>query len=76
MKIIRPKFHFIGIQIKSLDIFKEFAYHLDYMEAIVGIHNCEIKLENIFVCPEIDWAELKNSTPMEKLLHKLIKRLN
>jgi hypothetical protein len=76
MKILRPCFHFHGIQIKSEEVFRNFAYHLSEMEAIAGIHCCTISLEDIFVCPEIgiDNEDFVVNTPMESLLVDLIRK--
>lgn len=74
VEILRPCMHFHGIQIKSLGIFKKFAHHLDAIEEIAGIHSCCISLEDIFVCPDIDWNDLlvDDMTAMESLLYNLI----
>lgn len=77
MTILRPCLHFHGIQIKSDECFRRFAKAVDEIEALTGICECTISLEDIFVCPEIgideDWFQ--PLTPMEDLLMKLIRRL-
>lgn len=80
MEIVRPCLHFHGIQIKSLDVFRKFAHHLDAIEELVGIHSCTISLEDVFICPDINWTFITDDivpmSPMEKLLYGLIKELN
>jgi hypothetical protein len=74
MKIRRTLLSFVGIQIKSEEIFKEFAKSVDIIEEKCGIHSCTIRLKDIFFCPDIDVDQCKN-TPMERLLIGLIGRL-
>lgn len=76
MEILRPCLHFHGIQIKSIEAFGRFAAHVDAIEETVGIRACTISLEEIFVCPDIVWPDIKEMTPMEKLLFKLIAQLS
>lgn len=80
MKILRPCLHFHGIQIKSLDTFQAFARAVTAIEELTGIHETTISLEDIFVCPDINWTLLTDDvipmTPMEKLLHELIMSMN
>lgn len=79
MEILRPCLHFHGIQFKSLEAFKSFAHHLDAIEETVGIHSVTISMEDIFVCPDINWTLLTDDivpmSPMEKLLYGLISEL-
>jgi hypothetical protein len=79
MEVLRPCLHFHGIQFKSLKAFKSFARHLGAIEETVGIHSVTISMEDIFVCPDIDWKCLFNekdsATPMEQLLYGLIVEL-
>jgi len=78
MKVLRSCIHFHGIQIKSDKIFRDFAFHLDEIESIVGIHNVVISLEDIFVCPDIgiDNDDFVINTPMERLLVGLIRQMS
>jgi hypothetical protein len=75
MEILRPCLHFHGIQIKSEDTFRRFAMHLENIEVLVGIHSVTISLEDIFVCPEINFSGIEAPTAMEKLLIGLIESL-
>lgn len=76
MTILRPCFHFHGIQFKSPESIRYFAYYLDKMESLVGIMECTISFEDIFVCPDIGiGSTFTPETPMEELLVDLIKQL-
>lgn len=56
-----------NLQVKSLEKAKKLAKALEIIEEECGIHEVEISIEGLFVCPWIDLGRLK-STGMEKLL--------
>jgi hypothetical protein len=74
VNITRPLLSFTGIQIKSEETFHRFAASVQEIEQVAGIHEVRIELRNIFFCP---WINMDNcqSTPMERLLIGLVKRL-
>lgn len=69
--------HFEGCQIKSKEKFRLFCQLLDTLEKEIGIHEVEISLKDIFICPDIDLTEFSNSdVPMEKIIGGLAIRLH
>ena len=76
MKVLRPCLHFHGIQIKSADCFRKFAAAVNEIETLVGIHSCNISMEEIFVCPDMRIEELETSTPTELLLKNMICKMD
>lgn len=75
IRVLRPCLHFHGIQIKSEDCFRKFAAAVDEIEGLVGIHSSRVRMEEIFVCPDIDLDKIPDQSPMEILLIGLIKQL-
>lgn len=80
MEVLRPCLHFHGIQIKSDVVFARFAACVSEIEQLVGIHSVTISMEDIFVCPDIDFEAMKDGlaklSPMETLLIDLIERMD
>lgn len=74
MRIRRSRICLSAIQIKSLEKAKVMAAALNTLEEECGIHEVEIRIEDVFICPWVDLDKL-NATPMEKLLSGLLKRL-
>ena len=70
MKIKRGKISLENLQVKSLDKAKKLAAALNVIEEECGIHEVEIAINGLFVCPWIEIEKL-NDTPMEKLLKDL-----
>lgn len=75
MKVSRPFIHLQGIQIKSLEKARDLAAALGVIETECGIHEVEISLKDIFICPWIDLS-LLNRGPMEELLQGLLMKLD
>ena len=75
MRIKRGKITLDALQIKSLEKAKKLAQALNIIEEECGIHEVEIELKGIFICPWIDIDKL-NKTPMEKLLRDIINKRN
>ena len=65
---------FRKLQFKSLESLQKFCYGLNIIEETNGIHECEIYMENCFICPWINLHEL-NRTEMECLIQKLIREI-
>jgi hypothetical protein len=74
MKIKRPLISFSGIQIKSEECFHKFAFAVQTIEELTGIHSVDIELRDVFFCPWID-IEKCRETHMERLLMGLIEKL-
>lgn len=74
MKIKRPHIILDGIQIKSVEAFKQLAAAVNVIEEQCGIHETEITIKDIFFCPWID-VEQCRETHMERLLIGCILRL-
>lgn len=70
MKVKRNKIILRNIQVKSLSKARKLAKALDIIEEECGIHEVEIEIEGIFICPWIELHKL-NKTGMEKLLADL-----
>ncbi len=60
-----------GMQVKSLDKARKLAKALDIIEVECGIKSVRITVEDMFVCPGIDFSRF-GKTPMEKLLKELL----
>lgn len=79
MTVLRPCLHFHGIQIKSEECFRKFAAAVSEIEQLVGIHEVTISMEDIFVCPDIEFEAMETDpyiSPTETLLIRLIKKLS
>lgn len=74
MNIKRGKISITNMQIKSLEKARRLAKALLIIEEECGIHEVDIELENIFICPWIDLMEL-SKTPMEDLLQGILYKL-
>ena len=74
MKIKQGQIIIRNLQIKSEDKLRKLAKAIEVIEEECGIHEVEIELENIFICP---WIDLKNinDSGMEKLLSNIIFRM-
>ena len=70
MKIKRGKIHLENLQVKSLKKAKKLAAALTVIEEECGIHEVEISISGLFLCPWIELHKL-TSTQMEKLLAEL-----
>lgn len=70
MKIERGKIHLKNLQVKSLKKAKKLAAALTVIEEECGIHEVEVSISGLFLCPWIELHKL-SSTPMEKLLAEL-----
>ncbi len=67
----RSKIELSNMQIKSIEKAKRLAYALQIIEEECGIHEVEISIDNIFICPWISLGQLQD-TDMEKLLAEII----
>jgi len=67
MNIKRGKIRIENLQVKSLEKAKRLAAAIQVIEEECGIHEVEISIDNIFVCPWIDLGDL-DTTQMERLL--------
>lgn len=70
----RTTYTFSRCQFKSLETVQRFCAALSEIEEITGIRECNIALENVFICPWIDLEEL-NKTEMERLIRDVLKKL-
>lgn len=71
MNIARPRILLEGIQVKSLEKARRLSKALEVIEAECGIHEVEIKIQGVFICPWIDLTKLDRG-PMERLLQELL----
>ena len=67
MKIKRGQIIIKNLQVKSLGKAKKLSRAIEIIEEECGIHEVEIVVDNIFVCPWIELSSLDGSG-MEKLL--------
>lgn len=63
-----------NLQVKSLDKAKKLARALEVIEEECGIHEVEITIDNVFICPWIDLDRMQGSE-MEKLLVELFNKV-
>lgn len=71
--ITRSKISIEHCQVKSAEKLRLMCKALDTLEKELGIHCVEIYVNNLFVCPDIDLWEFKNSSDaMEQLIGKLL----
>ena len=75
MKIKRGKIKLENLQIKSLAKAKKLAKALSVIEEECGIHEVEITIDGVFICPWIELHKLDGSG-MEKLLANLFFKTN
>lgn len=75
MQIKRGKITLKNLQLKSKEKIERLSYALNIIEEECGIHEVEIKFQNIFVCPWIDLDTI-NKTPMEELVVDVLKQIN
>lgn len=73
MEIEQGKIKLENLQVKSLKKAKKLAKALEVIEEECGIHEVEIIIDNIFICPWIELYKL-DKTGMEKLLAELFVR--
>jgi len=73
MRNKRGKIILDSLQVKSLEKAKRLAYALNIIEEECGIHETNITITDMFICPWIDLKKL-NATEMEKLLQELFKQ--
>lgn len=63
----------VGLQVKSFEKAKLLAGALDVIEVECGIGSVQIRVRDVFVCPDIDWHGF-STTPMETLVQQLLTR--
>lgn len=68
----RTKYTFESCQFKSLESLQRFCAALNEIEEQTSIHEANITLKDVWVCPWIDLEKL-NNTPMEILIRDLVK---
>ena len=68
---------FKGIQIKSIEKARIFAYHLEQIEKEFWIRTGKIGLEDCFICPDITDNELNslNNTAMERCVRTILNEI-
>lgn len=71
MNIKRGRIVLENLQIKSLDKAKKLAQALSVIEEECGIHEVDMVIKGLFICPWIKLSKL-DETEMEKLLAGLI----
>lgn len=74
MSLPRSSITLKNLQVKSLDKAKKLARALEVIEEECGIHEVEITIDNVFICPWIDMERLQGSE-MEKLLVELFEKV-
>jgi hypothetical protein len=70
----KSQIRFRKLQFKSLESIQKFCQGLSIIEETNGIHECEIYIEDCFVCPWISLSKLKR-TPLEKVIQKILREI-
>lgn len=72
-----PRITLYGCQFKSIEKIRLAATHLAALEEELGIHECEIKLSNCFICPWISERDIETlrTTGMGTVLRDVILQL-